>query len=237
MKLDIFVRSYAKDIPFLLYLLRSIQKFATGYDKVVIVAPDTDKSAFESLNLTKETLLFTKDPEGVDGYMAQQITKCNADCFTEAQWIAFIDSDCFFERPFNLYEQLFSNNKPIILKTPYIDLPPNVPWQKPTSKALGFEVQYETMRRHPSIYKNEWLDRFRRHIAHVHGKSINDYIAGETTFSEFNAMGSYVLRYHENEAHWIDTSKDPVPDQWLYQAWSWGGLTNEIRAKYERLLK
>lgn len=237
MTLDIFTRSYAKDIPFLSYMLRSAHKFARGWDNIVIVVPESDRAAFQGMNLTQEKVYFIEEPAGVSGYMAQQITKLNADCFTEAEYIAYVDSDCLFYKPFNIQEELIKDGKPLMMKTPYAELPPDLPWRACTEKAIGCEAPYETMRRQPIVVKAEFLDRFRRHIAHIHGKTVNDYIAGETTFSEFNALGSYLHKYHNNELVWLDTSTEPVPDQWCYQAWSHGGLTPELRHKYERILK
>lgn len=234
MTIDIFVKSYSKDYPFLLYLLRSIQKNVTGYRDVVIVVPEQDKPIIESFNLTKERVHYVK--EHGNPYIFQQRVKLNADCYTEADTICFVDSDCFFFRPYNLQEELFRDGKPILMITPYSDLPPNVPWKPITERTVGFEVQHETMRRLPLTYRAEHLDRFRRHIAHIHGKSLNDYIDSVTEFSEFNAIGSYILKYHPNEVSILDTSKDPIPEQWVYQAWSWGGLLPEIVSKYERLL-
>lgn len=234
MIIDLFCKSYSGDFEWLKYLLRSIPKFVTGYRDIVLVVPETDRSLIQGFNLTKERVHYVKE-EG-NPYLFQQRIKLNADSFTEAPFCCFVDSDCFFYRPINIQEELFKDGKPILMATPYTDLPPSVPWQPVTEKALGFLPEFETMRRLPLLYKAEHLDRLRRHIAHVHGQSVNDYINSVSSFSEFNALGSYILKYHPNEISVLNTQTDPVPEQWAYQAWSWGGITPEIKAKYERLL-
>ena len=56
MTTDIFLRSYAGDIAWVPWALRSIHRFVTGIRDIVISVPREDIAAFKSLNLTKERL-------------------------------------------------------------------------------------------------------------------------------------------------------------------------------------
>ena len=42
--IDIFYKSYAKDFEWLYYSLRSIKKYLTGYNKIIIVIPEQDRN-------------------------------------------------------------------------------------------------------------------------------------------------------------------------------------------------
>jgi hypothetical protein len=41
--IDIFYKSYAKDFEWLYYSLKSIKKYLTGYNKIIIIIPEKEK--------------------------------------------------------------------------------------------------------------------------------------------------------------------------------------------------
>jgi len=70
---------------------------------------------------------------------------------------------------------------------------------------------------------------------------LKDYIMSQPyrEFSEFNCLGFYLYEYHRDKFEWFDTSKHPEsewPTLTVDQCWSWGGLTDEIKAKWENIL-
>ena len=91
---DVFLRSYASDLSWVPYALRSIHKFVTGVRDIIISIPPQDIDVFGPLNLTRERLVPSKVPEGnMDGYAVQQLDKLIADFYTGAELIMFWDSD------------------------------------------------------------------------------------------------------------------------------------------------
>jgi hypothetical protein len=239
MKTILFIRTYANDAGWLKYCLRSILKFCTGYDEVVVVAPSFDANIIRPIVRSagfRFEVSKTGNPK--DGYLDQQVTKMTSDEYTQADYIAYVDSDCCFTKP-NTPNELFHGDKPVLIVTPYTALPSDHPWQPITERALRFTCPFETMRREPWIIRRDHLILFQAYMAQIHHMSLQDYVMSQPhrSFSEFNAMGSYLLRYHDTEYHVLDSTKHPLPDPVLNQRWSWGGLTEEIKAEMERILQ
>lgn len=170
--------------------------------------------------------------------MNQQVTKMYADTQVDWDYIAFVDSDCTFTRPCTPNE-LFHGSLPCLIVTPYAELGDSVPWKPITEKALGFPCEFETMRREPWIIHREVLQHLRHYMLHTHHMHLRDYVMVQPDkhFSEFNLIGSYVLKHMPHTVHLVDTSKESLPEPVLYQAWSWSGLNDEDRKKLEDILK
>lgn len=230
MTYDIVIRSYKKDFKWLVYCLQSITKFCDGFRQVVVVVPDQDKEEIETWNLTKERIVSVH--EYGRGYLHQQTSKMLADTFTDADVIMFLDSDCVLTEPLRP-EMLYTNGKLTMLITPYTEFPDDFPWQKPTEKALGFPCPFETMRRHPFAYPSKILRECREHVEALHHQDITSYIMSQHAFSEFNVIGSFCREMMPSWFHFIDTTKEPLPNTVLKQYWShdpkWETIEKEIK--------
>lgn len=240
MTTDVFLRSYAGDIAWVPYALRSIHKFVSGIRNVIICVPADEYDRFNSLKLTKEILRSSRFPNS-DGYMDQMRDKLMAFLLTDADTILFWDSDVVAIRSFSPVDLLI-DGKPRWLVTPYAKLvnadgSPAVPWRPITEKAIGRPVEFETMRAHPLMATRESLLEFRDFMEKLHGVSLQQYIAAQPSreFSEWNALGAWAFYYAPHHfAFWhTDVS---VPEPFVRQFWSWGGITPEIRAEMERIL-
>lgn len=245
MKTDIFLRSYAGDIAWVPWALRSIHRFVNGIRDIIICVPANDYLQFKKLNLTRERVVSSKLDHMMDGYMAQQADKLRA-CFyceDDTDQILFWDSDCVATRPFNP-EDLMVLEKPRLLMTPYSKLVDEsgkaaTPWEAITSKAVGYPVEFEFMRAHPLLVPRFTLLAFRQFMVNLHGVSVDDYILGQPgrEFSEWNALGAWAWNYAPSEtfSFW-NTETRGVPEPFVRQFWSWGGITPEIKDEMERLL-
>lgn len=244
MTVDVFLRSYSADLPWVPYALRSLHKFVSGIQDVVIVVPEKDLAVFKSLNFTREVIYPSKLQTFRDDYMGQQADKLMADYYTEADNILFWDSDCIAIRKFSP-EDLMIDGKPRCLMTPYARLvnadgKPDTPWRPITEKAICCPVDYEFMRAHPFIVPWGVLPDFRKFMQTVHGCSIGEYIEKQPgrSFSEFNALHAWAYYYPvaRDLFYWWNTETDGVPQPVIKQHWSYGGITPEIRAEIERIL-
>lgn len=237
MKVDIFIRTYRHDANWLRYLIRSIVKFCSGYNSVVVVCPKSDWDVIQPVTNAYPVKLITTDDDLGSGYLEQQYSKMTADLFCDGDYIAFVDSDCIFVKP-NTPEVWFENGKVKYLITPYSALGTSVPWQQFTQKALGFECPFETMRRHPCVFPREVIAGCRTYLMMLHHKPLRTYILeqGGNSFSEFNVMGSYALAVEPEKFHFLDTTSNPLPEKVLEQRWSYGGLTKQIMDDNERIL-
>ncbi len=72
----------------------------------------------------------------------------------------------------------------------------------------------------------------------LHGMSLKEYIAKQPRgqFSEWNAIGAWAYYYAPHHFSFWNTEEKGVPQPFVHQSWSWGGLTPEIRDKMERIL-
>ena len=71
MTTDIFIRTYEKDLGWLVYALASIQKYVTGHRNIVITIPKGQEHHIS--HLTAETVIAVGDMD--DGYLGQQLPR------------------------------------------------------------------------------------------------------------------------------------------------------------------
>ena len=235
---DILIKSCKKDADWLVFSLRSIQRFCTGFRQVVLLFPEAEKDALTPLNITSEKVFFTQDRP--DFYLWQQVEKMRAYAYTDATFVTFVDSDVMFTKPCSP-QDLLHEGKPIVLYTPYSVLVdqsgnPTTPWQKTTEAALKRAVEFEFMRRFPMTASLRLLHEFDAFMVETHNQSVESYVMSQRTFSEFNSLGAFAYYFQPESCHFVNTEPQPIPPPVARQGWSWGGLTPEIRAEMEALL-
>lgn len=231
MTCDIVIKSYPPDYPWLTYCLRSIQKFATGFNNVLVLLPRSDP-----LPLTAETVVLLDVPEG---YKEQQVSKLYADKHTEADFIVNLDSDCIFTRPVTPRDFMVGD-KPRWLMTPWADcMDAKRAWFGVMAKCILEAPEHEFMRRHGIMIPRWAYAEFRAFIQKTHGIPIESYVMNQpgNEFSEFNTIGFWLWLNHRDKIAWHNTSTMGVPSNPLHQEHSWGGLNDEIRAKLDAILK
>ncbi len=228
---DIVIRSYSPDFQWLTLCLKSIQRWATGFRRVVVIVPNGHIPPTG----TSEIVYYVH--ESGDGYMEQQVSKLHADCFTDAEFLLFLDSDTIFNRPVCPEDFIVDYRHVRWLYTPYssLDGGDGQTWKKPTTKAMMRNVEREFMRRHPLVAPRWALREFRDWMWRNHGVSLERYILSQPDrqFSEWNALGAYLWFYHHDKVKWQNTDDD-MGTVFVRQSFSWGGLTPELRADLER---
>lgn len=236
MTTDIFIRTYAKDAEWLRYCLRSIQKFCTGFRDLVVVCPEESAEAIRPLALEFLARFEICPRMHANDYVGQQATKMMADTWCRSDIICFMDSDTIFIKPF-CPDNIAHNGRVRLLKTPYTEV--ETPWQELTARIVGFPVEFEYMRRHPLSYPTEFLPFARRHISETQGKSFEEFIRDIPggRLSEFNALGAIADKLKPEMIEWLDTTGIELPELFVLQHWSHGGLTPEIKEQMEGILK
>lgn len=186
---------------------------------------------------TSEVVFFVQ--EQGEGYLFQQNIKLHADCFTDAEFICYMDCDTIFTRPATPQDLIVDNRKVRWLYTPYssIDSGDGQTWKEPTEKLMGHPVENEMMRRHPFCAPRWALQAFREWMWKIHGMSLERYVMSRPNreFSEFNALGAYLWYYHKDKVHWQNTDEE-MGVTYVWQGYSWGGLSEHIKADLERAL-
>lgn len=234
MTVGIFIKTWKDDLPWLQYCLRSINKFV-GEDvsEIVVVADDDCREILNwDIHGSKRDIKVAFIEKKPNGYIYQQIVKLHADQYATSDILLFVDSDCIFTHPFQLSD-LFRDGKPILYKTDYKWTGDAICWKAITEQHLGWEVQYEYMRRMPMIIRRQTLNNFQD----MFPKVIHELLHMDVRdFSEFNALGAYIEKFESDDYAIIDTTDAQLPAPPLIQFWSWGGITEEMRVQIEEVL-
>lgn len=225
--IDIFIRTYHKDLPFLQYCLKSIHKFVTGYNKIIICIPEQEAHLLDSWNLTQEVIVKWK-PTTANGYIDQQISKLMAHTMCLSDYILYVDSDIIFTEYTDLSE-FFIDDKPYLMKTRYELVGDAICWKDVTEKIMRKELTHEYMRRLPALYRTDTI------------AALDDFIDCMTLsrlnkLSEFNLIGAFIEEYQPENYTIIDTELHPLPKKVAHQYWSWGTLTPELEKEIQNIL-
>lgn len=232
---DLFIRSYFRDLGWLEYCLRSIRAHCSGFRQVVLVVPRSTYPRLGYRGLAGDVTLACDDYR--DDYLGQQVTKLHADLYTDADYIAHVDSDCMFDRP-TAPSDLVRSGRSRVAMAPYGSLPRSVPWKAVTEAFLGEEVRYEFMQRLPVALPRWLYEEVREHCRARHGVELASYVLSQPHrgFSEFNALGAYGFSRHRARFDWLDVTRGEAGPTHCRCYWSWGGLTPAVRADLARVV-
>lgn len=215
-------------------MLRSLQKHCTGIRHVIITIPEEQLDSLKPLNLTSERVIGVKGYK--DDYLGQQITKLQAFRHSDADLLLMADSDNVYFKAFSP-ESYMRDGKPIFMMTPYADVGPAQKWKPMTEKAVGFEVEYEYMRRLPALYFRNDFEAIWNYLTEKLGDP-EKYITSQPhrEFSEYNVIGAYIHKFCAEKYYVLNTSTEALPEKFCEQFWSWGGITPEVREQLEKFL-
>jgi len=226
---DILYVTYRHDLEWLQWSLASVKKNFSGFRKIVGVAPVQDHDVFEKIPGVEWH--FIPDWPG-RGYFWQQWVKLQAWKYSDADYICHVDSDVMFIAPVKLAE-FFDGDLPCWMWQSYLQLPADVPWQKPTEHYSGFSCSREFMRAFPFIVNREThqlaesrlVDKFQALAEHI--------IKNASAFSEFNYMGAVAFFLQNKLYSWFDTGTGVWPEAFrrVRQHWShddWGKAEPEL---------
>jgi hypothetical protein len=233
MHVDIFIRTYHKDIEWLKYALASIHKHVTGWRNIIITIPNGQGHLLS--HLTAERVIEVEDMD--DGYLGQQLTKMEAWKYTDADCVLFWDSDVVATEPIDIHREYFKDGKPILYCTHYGRLS-GVPWQGMTEKALDITVEFEYMRRMPIIHRHEVISAAVDFMEEVHGASLRTYLEAQPdgAFSEFNVIGAIAQLLYSDDYAIIDTESIDMPPNKVHQFHSWSGITPQAKQRINTAL-
>lgn len=231
MSTSLFLKVWAQDYEFMKYCLRSVVRFASGFDSVVVVS-DADAGKPPVGTMEK----WFQIPRKENGYCWQQCCKVNADAFTNSENIVFLDADTIFTKPITP-ESIMIGGLPVWLYESYsgMDNPDVLARRVVMEQFVGAPVEFEFMRRHPFIITRELLADFRRFCWMKHGIPAEEFIMTKERVSEFNMLGCWAWEHHRSAIAWRRPEEMPT---YVLQMWSHGpGLTDSIRAEFEEKLK
>jgi hypothetical protein len=237
MIVDLFLRTYAKDVQWLPFLFRSLCRHARGFRNLIVVTPKTSFDAVLPVVLRFKPMLLISDVvswvtletcntlHGSDDYNGQQVSKLLAWEYSSADEVLYLDSDNVLIRDVGP-----TTRSGLIEVRPWADAGQAICWKDITEQLLGLVTPYETMCRHPFQHNVQLV---RRCLEHVGGaKRLLGLPAGRH-FSEFNLLGSYA---HLVERQPVTLVGDPTwqPDD-VRAFWSHGGVTPAVEQELREL--
>jgi hypothetical protein len=251
--IEIFIVTFKKDFSWFVYNLKSIRKFCCGFSGTTVLVPLEDAPEFEPICREFGARLFTFHQHPTKGMLHHEVMICRADEFCEADLILHTDADCHFIEP-TTPEDFLIDGKPVLVRQAFANVKPydqgRYRWKEVVENALGFEVEYETMCRHPAVHYRWLYPEVRTAVERHTRMAFDDYVLAQRnehpqTFAEFPTLGAYAVKFHHDKYCWADyIAKSPDeavilpfrPVDKVYQEWSHGGISPEVKEKLDRLL-
>eukprot|EP00450_Noctiluca_scintillans_P006703 CAMPEP_0194504678 /NCGR_PEP_ID=MMETSP0253-20130528/29084_1 /TAXON_ID=2966 /ORGANISM="Noctiluca scintillans" /LENGTH=349 /DNA_ID=CAMNT_0039347101 /DNA_START=91 /DNA_END=1140 /DNA_ORIENTATION=+ len=234
-KTDVFLRSYIGDLEWLPYSTRSITESMTCRPGVIryvhLVVPKKNVSAFKAtldavfreFNLTASLRSrWRVTPSHIvvipDGYQEQMLDKVHADEYSDAEYIAFMDTDSVYPRDFTSDLAFGEHGKPYLCyRTVESCGNACAAWmQGHVRNMIGDTeaLENEYMCALGSLYPRKIFSHFRKVTSESFGEPWDAWVQAahgegatipwQKGFTEFNAFGALLWRDFHTEMHWID---------------------------------
>ena len=211
LKTSILIVTYDKDLEFLKYSLKSISKFCRLYNEVVVVIDDHENDCVETkkyLESIGQKYFINKEAKHITrGYIRQQYIKLYSEKYFDEKtdFVCHLDSDNIFNE-LNSPDVFFKGCKPVIGMQKWAEMPNNN-FEESTNKTVGFDVDYNFMRRMPLVYPRCIFKELREFIISSHG-DITTFLNSMKKFSEYNVIGAYCYKFHKDSFYWVDVVED-----------------------------
>lgn len=251
---EILIVTYAKDFPWLLYCLKSIQKYCRGFSGVTVAIPEGDVRLFfqdvapQAQGPVQIVPFAYKEIEG-KGMLHHMATMASADQIVPqgTKYVLHHDSDGIFHMP-TTPEHFFSADKPYWLIRTWASLgvldrrhpvarvaSDCAMWKGPTDAQLGWDTEYYTMCVNTQAIPIEFYERYRNYISERHRRPFVEYMtSGRNSWPQdimdFTAMGAWAYQFMPECFTWFDVENgQPFPGDRKKAFWSHGGITPEIK--------
>lgn len=250
MRVDIFIVSVAKHFSHLKYALRSINKFASGFNSVVLAVPRGDVEAlyqqteFDRFRQPNWFLCpFDEWPgKGMLHHMFLEMEAPNFCPFAEA--ILHFDSDWVFKEPVTP-EDFLKDGKPVCMYASFDWLVNKqqanlIMWKEAVERAIGIPAPFEMMR-WPQLIHIPPVYQTAENLIVAHNKMpMADYIKAQRnefpqTFAEYPTLGMVAWEFYRDRYHWINQETEPFPKTLIHQNWSHISPTEENIRLYKAL--
>lgn len=253
---EILIVTHAKDFGWLAWGLRCARKYLSGFQGITVAYPRVQHSTFAFIKEAFGVHLHPYDEIEGKGMLHHMVKMAEAEQVVppETKYVMHFDADCIYHMP-TTPEDYFYNDKPVYLVRTWDSLTtedPNKPgtkvvsdclqWKEPTTKQLGFETEFYSMCRHPTVLPVSFYKPYREFIAKLHRAPYADYmLSGRNDFPQdrmdWTAMGGYARRFMADQFHWTQIGVDETPKDRCKQFWSHGGILADIQRTIEGYLR
>jgi FkbM family methyltransferase len=244
--IDIFIKTYYKDFPWLEFCLKSIKKFASGFRDIVIVSDNDGRKIPSSITDILPVKVFysslPKPPSEITqpvGYIWQQIIKLQWMDYSDADNVLIMDSDEMFSEPTTPNDFKDLEGKWRWFYRDWKFAGDAICWKQPTTVFLDEAPLYEAMCVHGFIFNRYVTSNLLDYVKRIHGINMLWELFDKkklTNLSEFNAFGSFIFNHDSIFYSKYINNDTQFMNHRLFVSWSHGGITNEIKAKMEAIL-
>lgn len=236
MNVAILMVTFARDLEFAEYSMRSVRKFARGFGDNIVVVPSTDAGMYNEIaSLYGFTVKAFEERPG-KGFVHHEAIICEADQWCPgADAVLHLDADCLFTGGI-CASDYFINGRPILYRQRYADFvhhPNRYGWKRRVLEATGIDPEWETMCRHPSVHLRGTYGLTQAAIQAHTGMDWKEYILSckntyPQGFAEFPTLGAVVIDKCPELYHFIEDGSpekelDPTNGK-MKSFWSVGGL-------------
>jgi len=237
-KVEALVCTFIRDIEWLELNIQCFNKFCHGFTGYTVVVPEHDKALFEPLALRLGVNIRYMVETPGKGFLQHMIVKCRPEQYmtTEADFVMTFDADCMF-KALTTPLSYVTDGKPHYVVRTYESLnekgsekvSDSFQWKTVVKANIGFDPQWYSMCRHPTVWPVDLFGQFRKHVEEVHQQPFDNYVLScrndfPQTFAEYPAMGAWAMRYAYDRFFWIDCSNGLAPVDRLQNFWPRGGL-------------
>lgn len=198
-RVEILIVTFARDMDFLRYCMKSIRQYASGFYGTTIVVPSHEVGLYDWVRKEAKVVYFD-EPAG-KGMMAHEIQKCRADEWCPAaDFILHLDADCMFFRRVTPADYV-KNWQGLMVGESYASItnPNRHIWKKCVEDATGYTPTHDCMVRHPQIHPRQVYQATRDAVEAFTGRSFNEYVLScrnefPQGFAEYPTLATIGLR-------------------------------------------
>jgi len=234
--LDILIRTYFRDYRWLELSLLSVVKFVEGYRRIVIVMPESSRERLRGNEFPASAqAIVLRCQDYADDYLGQQVTKLNADRFTDAPLIAHIDSDNIFRAPCSLPSLLTKDGRPVIRILRHSRRPSSDGWRRCIADFHGEALPFDALVPPPLVYSRDLYLSLRRKCLLRHGVMLDEWCLSRRIdrMSEFGLLAGQAWFHHREDYCWV-AADDEV--DWPCQAY-WSRSPRAARQRADLALR
>jgi hypothetical protein len=178
-----------------------------GYRHVVVVVPPSslDRLPRDDIFNWKRVGLRACD-EYADDYLGQQITKLNADAWTDADYVLIVDSDCVFRAPCSLASLFFDDQRPVIRYLSRSRRPATDGWRVCVEDFHGLPLPFDPLTASPWLYPVSLFGELRAAALRRHRMPIDRWILGRSLdrVSEIGLLTGQAWLHRRDDFAWRD---------------------------------
>ena len=257
--MTIFIVTYYRDFEWLDYLLRSIEKYAEGFNGVVIVA-DNDGNLVPEHTVNRITkmpvdVVYVDVPDKVPnsmvpsmkGYFWQVFLKLNWWRYCSDDSVMQIDSDCLLTKTLTPEDLQAENGKWIWTGRPWASMPQQY-WRESTEKLMRVKTENQTMIGQMYPFAISATKAFLEYLTNEPSEnwSWQTMIKMDIDkMSEYCAFGTFVSVVDKDNDEYsfvlFKDARDYRDSEYKKKVGgikyrSWDGLSDKIKAEYESYL-